>query len=119
MVASRRVSRLRGSMRESVEAAIEVMSWLKPSDGGVVALALKYADEIDRAGDDQRAVGYLGQQLMGALRSLGGMPGERKLLDVEGGAGGRLAELRAKRRRRPAAGGGVDGVDDAEDLDAT
>lgn len=103
MAAARKLTRIRGSMQESVEQAVAAMSWLKDSDQAVVALAIKYAGEIDKAGDDQRAVGYLGQQLMGALRSLGGMPAERKALDVEGAVGGRLAELRAARKRGAAA----------------
>jgi hypothetical protein len=99
----KRVTRIRGSMQEAVELAVADMHWLKPSDQALVALAVKYAGEIDKAGDDQRAIGYLGQQLMGALRSLGGMPAERKALDIEGAVGGRLAELRKARQRRPPA----------------
>jgi hypothetical protein len=90
-------------LQESVEAAVAAMSWLKESDQAMVALAVKYAAEIDKAGDDQRAIGYLGQNLMGALRSLGGSPAERKALDAEGVVGGHLAELRAARQRRAAA----------------
>jgi hypothetical protein len=101
-------------MQQAVEDAVTAMHWLKDSDGAVVALAVRYAAEIDKAGDDQRAVGYLGQQLMGALRSLGGMPVERKALGVEEAVGDRLAELgsRSERRRRAAsvdaAAAGVD-----------
>jgi hypothetical protein len=101
MPATRKITRIRGSMQEAVEQSVADMSWLKVSDQALVALAVKYAGEIDKAGDDQRAIGYLGQQLMGALRSLGGMPAERKALDAEGAVRGRLAELRKARERRP------------------
>src|SRR5258706_16165258 len=99
MASPRRVTRIRGSMQESVEQATAAMTWLKPSDQGMVALAITYAAEIDKAGDDLRAIGYLGQNLMGTLRALGGAPAERKALDVEGAGGGRLAQLRAARTR--------------------
>ena len=110
MAAPKRVARLRGTMQEAVEQAVDSMKWLQPSDLAVVALAIKYASEIDKAGDDQRAIGYLGQQLMGALRSLGGMPAERKALGVEDKVGSRLDRLRAAR---------VERFGGAENLDAT
>jgi len=103
MAATRRVARIRGSMQEAVEQATAAMTWLRLSDQAMVALAVTYAREIDKAGDDQRAIGYLGQNLMGALRALGGAPAERRALDVEGAVGGRLAELRAHRERRSSA----------------
>jgi hypothetical protein len=99
-------------MQKAVEDATAAMTWLRPSDQAMVALAVKYAGEIDKAGDDQRAIGYLGQNLMGALRALGGAPAERKALDVEGAVSGRLAELRAARERRPkVVDSPVEGVD--------
>ena len=108
MPAARRVARIRGSMQEAVELALADMHWLKPSDGALKALALRYAGEIDKAGDDQRAIGYLGQQLMAALRALG----ERKIFDAEGAVGGRLAELRkARERRSPVVDAPAAGVD--------
>jgi hypothetical protein len=63
----------------------------------MVALALDYARRIDAAEDD-KAAGYLGQNLSGVLRALGGAPGERKALGVEEQVGGKLAALRAGRR---------------------
>lgn len=81
-------------MQEAVEQAIEAMTWLEPSDQGMVALALKYAAEIDTAADDLRSVGYLGQQLSVALRSLGGAPAERAALRSDKPVGSRLAQLR-------------------------
>lgn len=112
MPAARRVARIRGSMQEAVELALADMHWLKPSDGALKALALRYAGEIDKAGDDQRAIGYLGQQLMAALRALGGTPAERKIFDAEGAVGGRLAELRkARERRSPVVDAPAAGVD--------
>ena|SRR5215207_8882150 len=100
-----------GSMLQGVQWAIEAMPWLKPSDGGMVMLALKYAEQVDIASarGDLGKVGYLGQQLHGVLRSLGGSPVERKALNLEGQANGKLAELRAAR---------FVGKRDAADLDA-
>jgi hypothetical protein len=94
MSAPRNVTRIRGLLQESVEEAVAAMTWLESSDQAMVALAIKYAAEIDKAGDDQRAVGYLGQNLMGALRSLGGTPSERAALRADKPVGSRLAQLR-------------------------
>ena len=102
------VRRIRGDMEASVDAAIAQMTWLKPSDYAMVTLALKYAQQMDNAVDDSRAVGYIGQQLHAVLRSLGGSPQERRSLNIEGEANGKLAELRAARAAR---GGGAKGVD--------
>lgn len=78
----------------AVTAAVEAMPWLGPSDQGMVALALDYARRIDAAQDD-KAAGYLGQNLSGVLRALGGAPAERKALGVEEQVAGKLAALRA------------------------
>jgi len=90
------------SMLDAVDEAVAAMSWLKPSDYAMVALAQKYAQQVDaaEAAKDSRGVGYLGQQLHGVLRALGGSPVERKLLEVEGSRGGRLGELREARASR-------------------
>ena len=80
----------------AVTAAVEAMSWLGPADGGMVALALDYARRIDAAEDD-KAAGYLGQNLSGVLRALGGAPGERRALGVEEQVVGKLAALRGRR----------------------
>jgi len=93
----RNVRRIRGDVESSVDAAIAQMHWLKPSDYAMVTLALKYAQQMDSAHDDARAVGYLGQQLHAVLRSLGGSPAERKALNLEGASDGKLRELRAAR----------------------
>src|SRR5215207_8762941 len=89
-----------GSMLEAVDDALSHMTWLRPTDYAMVALAKRYAAEMDAAAGDGRAVGYLGMNLANALRSLGGSPVERKALDVEGSAGGRLGELRKARASR-------------------
>ena len=80
----------------AVTAAMAAMPWLGPADQGMVALALEYARRIDEA-DDAKGVGYLGQNLSGVLRALGGAPAERKALGVEEQVAGRLAQLRAGR----------------------
>ena len=100
---ARTVTRIHNTstMAEAVDAAVVAMPWLRPSDGGMVALARRYATEIDLAKDDLRAVGYLGQQLAHALKSLGGAPAERKaLIGEEGSNGSRLSELRQARAGR-------------------
>ncbi len=81
----------------AVTAAVAAMPWLGPADQGMVALALEYARRIDAAEDD-KAAGYLGQNLSGVLRALGGAPAERKALGVEEQVAGKLAALRAGRR---------------------
>jgi hypothetical protein len=104
------------------------MTWLQPSDQALKALALRVAVEleeaIDRAqllrelqrdagGDDSvhkklkvleamcevtKTVGWLGPQLQGYLRDLGGTPASRKAMQEGKPIGGRLAELRASAR---------------------
>jgi hypothetical protein len=100
---ARTVTRIHGAttMVAAVDSAIAAMPWLKPSDDGMKALARKYAAEIDSATDDLRAIGYLGQNLAGVLRALGGAPAERKALSGEEASGGsRLTELRRARAGR-------------------
>ncbi len=81
----------------AVTAAVGAMPWLGAADQGMVALALEYARRIDAAEDD-KAAGYLGQNLSGVLRALGGAPAERKALGVEEQVAGKLAALRAGRK---------------------
>jgi hypothetical protein len=101
------------------------MDWLKDSDGGMKALVLRQAEEIEKAVDraeefaDLRSelgdsiialkrlqkleaqcditktVGWLGPQLQGVLRDLGGTPAARKAMRPDKPIGGRLAQLRA------------------------
>jgi hypothetical protein len=80
----------------AVTAAVEAMTWLGPADRGMVALALDYARRIDAAEDD-KAAGYLGQNLSGVLRALGGSPAERKALGLDEKVAGKVAALRARR----------------------
>lgn len=80
----------------AVSAAVEAMPWLGAADQGMVALALEYARRIDEAEDD-KAAGYIGQNLSGVLRALGGSPAERKALGVEEQVAGKLAALRSRR----------------------
>lgn len=69
-------------LREEVEKAIESMQDLEESDGGLQALALRYADRIDAGlqagGKDSIKVMYLGPHLFNVLRELGGSPAARK-----------------------------------------
>lgn len=87
------------SLRESVEASVGAMGWLKPTDQAAVDLALTYATRIDEAlqyadGQEVTKALYLGPHLLNTLRALGGAPAERKALGAEDSVGGKLAQLR-------------------------
>lgn len=111
-------------LRATLREALPAMTWLGPSDEALKALALRLATEIEEAadraatladlrreaaGDDglmerlqrleamcevTKVVGWLGPQLQGLLRDLGGAPGARKKLQPDKPVGGRLAQLR-------------------------
>lgn len=112
-------------LRDAVREALGQMTWLTPADEAMRALAIRQAEEIEKAidraeelatlrrdlaGDESaykrlkalesmcevtKTVGWLGPQLQGVLRDLGGAPGARKKLDEGRKVGGRLAQLRA------------------------
>lgn len=112
-------------LRDAVKDALGQMSWCTPADAAMKALAQRLAQEIeaavdraeelaalqrDAAGDLDvykrlknleamcsvtKTVGWLGPQLQGVLRDLGGAPGARKALAKDKPVGGRLAQLRA------------------------
>jgi hypothetical protein len=101
------------------------MTWLGPSDEALRALAIHQAEEIEKAvdraemlrelqrdagGDESlykrlqkleamcdvtKTVGWLGPQLQGVMRDLGGTPAARKAMQPDKPIGGRLARLRA------------------------
>lgn len=111
-------------LRDAVAEAIGGMDWLTDSDKGLVALARRQAEEIEKAieraeelgellrelapdesaykrlqkleaqCDVTKAVGWLGPQLQGVLRDLGGTPAARKAMKPDKPVGGRLAQLR-------------------------
>jgi hypothetical protein len=111
-------------LRDAVKAAVSAMDWLKPSDQAMRALALRQAEEIERAVaraeelaelrrdlaadeaayrrlqkleamcDVTKTVGWLGPQLQGVLRDLGGAPAARAAMKADKPVGGRLAQLR-------------------------
>lgn len=91
------------SLEKSVRDATRAMTWLRDSDGAMVALALKFARDIDR---DPEGGQWSAQSLIGCLKSLGGSPAERRALGVEEVVSGRLAELRAARAKRRPGGNG-------------
>jgi hypothetical protein len=112
-------------LRDSVRATLGQMTWLTPADEAMKTLALRQAEEIEKAidraeeaaailrdsgGDPSvykrlqkleamcdvtKTVGWLGPQLQGVLRDLGGAPGARKQITADKPVGGRLAQLRA------------------------
>lgn len=116
-------------LRDAVKAALDEMTWLTPSDGAMRTLALRQAEEIEKAVDraeeladlkrefagDQsmykrlqkleamcevtKTVGWLGPQLQGVLRDLGGAPAARAALKADKPVRGRLADLRASAAR--------------------
>lgn len=111
-------------LRDAVASALKGMTWLGPSDEALKTLALRQAEEIEKAIDraeeldalqrefagDQsmykrlqkleamcdvtKTVGWLGPQLQGVLRDLGGTPAGRKALAEVKAAAGRLKQLR-------------------------
>lgn len=111
-------------LRDAVRAAVGEMTWLTPSDKAMAALALRQAEmietAIDRAEelaelcreaggnkdlhkrldklasmcDVAKLVGWLGPQLQGVLRDLGGTPGARKAMTTNKPVGGRLGQIR-------------------------
>ena len=111
-------------LRVAVKQAIDAMSWAESSDQALKALALRQAEEIEKAIDRAeelealyresagdmsvykrlqkleamcdvtKTVGWLGPQLQGVLRDLGGTPAARKALKADKPIGGRLAQIR-------------------------
>lgn len=112
-------------LRDAVKSAVESMTWLTDSDQALKTLALRQAEEIEKAVDRAeelaelrrdlagdasaykrlqkleamcevtKTVGWLGPQLQGVLRDLGGTPAARAAMKADKPIGGRLAELRA------------------------
>lgn len=113
-------------LRDAVADALAGMTWLTASDDALKALALRQAEEIEKVLDRARefeavmeefsgdrsmykrlqkleamcdvtkTVGWLGPQLQGVLRDLGGTPAARKAMAADQPVGGRLAQIRAE-----------------------
>ncbi len=113
-------------LRESVDAALAAMDWLTDTDQSLADLARNYAQQIEEARerldlinecwaeargdrsltqklqkleamcDVAKMVGWLGPQLQGVLRDLGGTPQSRKAMKPDQPIGSRLASLREK-----------------------
>lgn len=111
-------------LRDAVRSTVDKMDWLTVTDEGLRTLALRCAEEIekavdraelaeeilrDAAGDPSiykrlqkleamcevtKTVGWLGPQLQGYLRDLGGTPKGRADLKSDKPVGSRLAQLR-------------------------
>ncbi|MEU8279548.1 hypothetical protein ACFYOK_29470 [Microbispora bryophytorum] len=118
-------------LRDAVKASVDAMSWLTDSDKALAALAMRQAEEIEKAVDRAeelaelrrefagdmatlrrlqkleaqcevtKTVGWLGPQLQGVLRDLGGTPAARAAMKVDKPVGGRLAQLRADAAGQP------------------
>ena len=112
-------------LRDAVRAAVDAMDWLTETDQAMRTLALRQAEEIEKAvdraaelealyvafpGDDSayrrldklqamcevtKTVGWLGPQLQGVLRDLGGTPAARALMKKDKPVGSRLEQLRS------------------------
>lgn len=128
-------------LRDAVRSAVDAMSWLTPTDGGMKALAMRQAEMIEtaidraeeladlyrEAGGDKdihkrldklasmcdvaKLVGWLGPQLQGVLRDLGGTPAARKAMKTDKPVEGRLGQI-----RKDAAKNAATREDDTEDL---
>ena len=111
-------------LRDAVRAAVDQMDWLTPTDQAMKTLALRQAEEIEKAVDRAeeaaailrdsggdpgiykrlqkleamcevtKTVGWLGPQLQGVLRDLGGAPAARAAMKKDKPVGSRLAQLR-------------------------
>jgi hypothetical protein len=111
-------------LRDAVRTAVAAMDWLTDSDHAMRTLALRQAEEIEKAVDRAeelaaivrdaqgapdiykrlakleamcevtKTVGWLGPQLQGVLRDLGGTPGARGKVKPDKPVGSRLAQLR-------------------------
>jgi hypothetical protein len=129
-------------LRDSVKASIDAMDWLTPTDQALADAALKLAEQIEQAqaradlaeqvyadarGDQSvykklakleamcdvaKTVGWLGPQLQGMLRDLGGTPATRKAFRPDRPVGGRLADLRASAAARKNPGEDLDSPED-------
>jgi len=121
-------------LRDSVKSALAAMNWLTASDEGMKTLALRQAEMIETAVDraDELAdlyreaagdkdlnrridklasmcdvaklVGWLGPQLQGVLRDLGGTPAARKAMNTDKPVEGRLGQIRKDAAKNAAAG---------------
>ena len=101
-MAARRRKPAPGAMTTAVSGALDAMPWLTPADQALVGLAMLYAEQIDAAIAEspeagRKHAGWVGSHLTNVLRSLGGAPGDRKALEIDGNVKGRLAELRQRR----------------------
>lgn len=111
-------------LRDAVRVAVDAMDWLAPTDQAMKTLALRQAEEIEKAVDRAeelaqilrdaagqpdiykrveklaamcevtKTVGWLGPQLQGVLRDLGGTPAARAAMKKDKPVGSRLAQLR-------------------------
>ena len=111
-------------LRDAVKSAVDAMDWLTATDQAMKTLALRQAEEIEKAVDRAeelaeayrdlagdasaykrlqkleamcevtKTVGWLGPQLQGVLRDLGGTPAARALMKKDKPVGSRLAQLR-------------------------
>jgi len=119
-------------LRDAVKSAVDAMDWLTATDQAMKTLALRQAEEIEKAVDRAeeasqimrdadgdpgvykrlkaleamcevtKTVGWLGPQLQGVLRDLGGTPKARAELKQDKPVGSRLAQLRDAADKREA-----------------
>jgi hypothetical protein len=86
---------------EEIEKAIDRAAELEQiyedafaSDDDRVEVIFKRVEKLKSMCDVTKTVGWLGPQLQGVLRDLGGTPAARKALSAEQPVGGRLAQIR-------------------------
>lgn len=91
------------TMTAAVRRAVAAAHWLTDADAAAVDLAFRYAKQLDDSVDETpeaaaKILGWMGPQLTGLLKQIGGTPEGRKALAVEEAqVKGKLAELRAIR----------------------
>ena len=125
VLTGRQGTTIRSSLTAATRSSIRQMTWLEPTDDAAVALAVRYAETLDRAAAGARAaeipadadadaaarireleaqveavkvLGWLGPHVTNILRDLGGTPASRAKLSTGSKVGGKLAELRGRRQ---------------------
>ena len=84
--------------------AVAKMTWLTETDHAAIELAVNYAAAIEKAREEMdvgaftKLVGWMGPNLLTALKALGGTPAERRaIVGNLPQVNGRLANLRSGR----------------------
>jgi len=85
--------RIADEIETALDRAREYSELLRDAAGDDPSI-YKRVEKLESQCNATKAVGWLGQQLQGVLRDLGGTPGARKELAARKQVGGRLAQIR-------------------------